>query len=96
MSAADGEAVLSVVSFSPPAVENRTVQSAVENDFLTAGSGGFQRTARIVQPDVNSLNEMPPEIDVVIFEENNFPPKFLLLSQLVNFLQNGFALIVGG
>src|SRR5208283_5873809 len=54
----DSEAVQAVVSFRPPAVQNREVQAAVQNDFLTAGSGSFQRTPRIVQPDINTLRQM--------------------------------------
>src|SRR5208282_2393342 len=53
--ASDGETVQPVVSLRPPAIQNREVQSAVQNNFLAARSGGFQRPPRIVKPHINPL-----------------------------------------
>src|ERR1035437_9489956 len=51
---ADGEAVEAVVGLGPPAVEYGEVEAAVEDDFLAAGAGGLEGTARIVEPDVDA------------------------------------------
>src|SRR5208283_3469729 len=36
---ADGESIQAVIGLRPPAVQNREVEAAVQNDFLTASSG---------------------------------------------------------
>src|SRR5208283_3456340 len=71
----DGEAVQAVVSFRPPAVQDREVQAAVQNDFLAAGSGGFERTPRIIKPDIDTLHKMAPNVDVVVFDEDKLVGK---------------------
>ena len=68
---ADREAVRPVVGFGPPAVEHREVEPAVEHDLLPAGAGGFQRTPRVVQPDVDALHQVPADVDVVVFDEDD-------------------------
>ena len=67
---ADGEAVGAVVAFAPPAVQDAQVQAAVAAGLHAAGAGGFERTARIVQPDVAAGNHLPRDMDVVIFDEH--------------------------
>src|SRR5207302_647217 len=61
---ADGEAVETVISLRPPAVEDRQIQPAVEKHFLSAGAARFLRPARIVQPYVDTLDEVAPHVDV--------------------------------
>src|SRR5260370_30711353 len=60
----DGEAVQAVVRFRPPAVQHLEVQTAVQNNFLAARSRGFQRTPRIVEPDIDTLRQMSADVDV--------------------------------
>src|SRR5208337_2292554 len=90
----DGEAVQAVVSFRPPAIQDREVQASVQNHFLAAGPGGFERTARIIQPDIYTLHEMATNVDVVIFDEDEFVGKFRIAHQLGNLLQNALARFV--
>jgi len=59
----------------PPPIENRQVECAVDHRFHAAGTTGFQRTAWRVQPHVHALHELPGYIDVVVFQEYNFPDK---------------------
>src|SRR5262245_11282110 len=66
---ADRKSVTSVVSFGPPAIQNRQVQSSIENRFLTTRSGSLERPTRIVEPQVDTLDHVPAKVDVVIFDE---------------------------
>ena len=66
----DREAVHTVVGLGPPAVEDRKIEAAIQHDLLTAGAGSFQRPARIVQPDIDALDQMAADIDVVVFDED--------------------------
>src|SRR5882762_4402949 len=90
----DGEAVQAVVRFRPPAVQHREVQAAVQNDFLAARSRGFQRTPRIVQPDIDTLRQMPADVDVIVFDEDEFVSKLWVAHQLRNLLQDALARFV--
>src|SRR3569833_202105 len=53
---ADREAVHAVIGFGPPPVQHGKIQAAVQHHLLSAGTGGFERTARIVQPYVDALH----------------------------------------
>src|ERR1700675_2750876 len=90
----DGEAVQAVVGFRPPAVQYREVQAAVQNDFLAAGSGGFQRTPRIVKPDIDTVRQMAADVDVVVFDKYEFVGKLRVAHQLRNLLQDTLARLV--
>ena len=77
--AADGKAVRAVVTFAPPAVEDAHVHAAVAARLHAAGAGGFERAARIVQPDVAAGDHLPRDVDVVIFEEHEIARNSLFL-----------------
>ena len=68
---ADGEAVGSIISFGPPAVENREVERAVEHGLLPRSAAGLLGTPRVVQPDVDPLHQGPGHVHVVIFHEDD-------------------------
>lgn len=53
---ADSKAIGPIICFSPPPIEDATVQSAVEDGLLPAGAGGFQGAPRIIEPNVNALD----------------------------------------
>ena len=78
---ADGEAVGAVVAFAPPAVEDAEVQAAVAAGLHAAGAGGFERTPRIVQPDVAAGNHLPGDVDVVVFHEHQVAGQFAVFAQ---------------
>ena len=66
----DGESIHAVVSLGPPAIENRKVQSAIQDHLLTARARCLQRPPRIVQPDINALHQMAADVDVVVFDKD--------------------------
>ena len=84
-----------VVGFGPPAVEHRQVQPAVEHDLLAAGARGFQRTAGIVQPDVDALDQVPADVDVVVFDEDDPAGEPRVVPQVGDLLDQLLARLVG-
>ena len=93
---ADRETVAAVEGFRPPAVEDRAIETPVQHDLLTARSRRFQGSARVVQPDIDSLHQVPSDIDVVVFEQHDLPLEARLLSQTEDALQDRLAVVVGG
>ena len=87
----DGEAIQAVVGFGPPAIENRKVQTAIENDFLTAGAGSLKWTTRVVKPNVHTLHEMASNVDVVVFNKNKLVGEFGIAHELGYLLQHALA-----
>src|SRR5215470_521222 len=65
----DRETVQTVVGFSPPSIENRKIKAAIQNNFLTACARSFQRTPRIVQPDIDAAHQVASDIDVVVLDK---------------------------
>ena len=49
----------------------RQVEPAVDADLHAAGAGGFERAARVVEPDVDALHQVAGDVDVVVFEEDH-------------------------
>ena len=88
------EAVATVESLGPPAVQNRTIQTAVEHHLLAAGARGLQWSAGIVEPDVHTLNEMPAYVDVVIFHKHNATGQPGIVPQIGNLADQPLAWLV--
>ena len=91
---ADGEAVEAVVGLGPPAIEHGEVEAAVEHHFLAAGAGGFQGTARIVEPDVDALDEVAADVDVVVLDEDELVGEVGVAHHLGDLLQHALAGLV--
>ena len=93
---ADGEAVESVVSFGPPAVEDGEVEASVEDDLLSAGTGGFKRAAWVVEPHIDALDEVAAYVDVVVLDEDELVGELAVAHHLGDLLQDLFAGLVEG
>ena len=93
---ADGEAVESVVSFGPPAVEDGEVEASVEDDLLSAGARGFEGTAWVVEPDVDSLDEVAAYVDVVVLDEDELVGELAVAHHLGDLLEDLLARLVEG
>ena len=91
---ADGKAVCAVVAFAPPAVQDAEIQAAVAAGFHAAGAGGFERAARIVQPDVAAGNHLPRDMDVVVLDENQMAFQFAVFAQVNDVLDVALAFVV--
>src|SRR5512139_74682 len=70
----NGETILTIVGFVPPAIENGEIQTPVQNDLLTAGAASLQWSSRVVQPHIHSLDEVAGDVIIVVFDENHSPP----------------------
>src|SRR5690242_16701513 len=91
---ADGESVGTVVTFAPPAVENAEAEAAMATGLHAAGAGSFQRTARVVQPDIAAGNHLARNVNVIVFQEDQIPGEFAVLAQVNDLLNEPFAVVV--
>src|SRR5262245_12246288 len=92
----DCEAIQAIESLCPPTVENGKIKATVQDYFLAARARCFQRTPRIVQPDVYTANHVTADIDVIVFDENEFISKSSVPRQFSNFLKHSLSRIVSG
>src|SRR5690606_8928097 len=67
----NGKAIASVVRLGPPAVENRTIEPTVEHGLHAAGPRCFERSAGIVQPNVDALHQVTRYVDVVVLQKHH-------------------------
>ena len=56
--------------------------------------GGLERTARIVQPDVDALHEVTADVDVVVFDEHELVGETARAHHFGDLLQHAFAGLV--
>ena len=69
--AADREARFGRVALAPPAVEDRTVDDAVQRCLHAGRPRRFERPARVVQPHVDALHEIARERHLVVGQEDD-------------------------
>src|SRR5271156_2927987 len=79
---AESPAVLPVVSFQPPTVENGKAGNAIPPRLHSARSTRFQRRERIVQPHVPSAHHSLRQMLVIIFHESDARGEFGFARQL--------------
>src|SRR5581483_11314144 len=91
---ADRETVRAVVAFAPPAVEDAEVQTAVAAGFHAARAGGFERTPRIVQPDVAAGNHLARDVDVVVLDEHETALEVAVFAEVNDVLNVALAVVV--
>ncbi len=92
----DGPAVVALVSFAPPPVENTHVEAAVESHLHAAGAAGLHGAERGVEPDIDPLHQMPGNLHVVIFNKNNSVAEALLVRGLHQLADQLLPLLVLG
>src|SRR5690606_9152506 len=72
----DSPAVFAVVALVPPAVQDAEVGNAIQRSLLATGAAGFLRRLRIIEPDVDTLNQVVRDMLVVIFDKCQAPGQF--------------------
>src|SRR2546427_5004995 len=88
------KAVLPIVTFTPPAVENTQVQAAVAAGFHAAGAGGFQRAAWIVQPNVAARYHLARHVHVVILNEDQMAFQLAVFAEMNDALDIALAFVI--
>src|SRR5581483_2468550 len=81
---ANGPAVVAVVTFGPPAVENAAIWLAVEGGLLAAGATGFVGADRVVQPEVRAGNKVARHLDIIVFQENDLATELIAARRAIN------------
>src|ERR1035438_7637010 len=93
---ANGEAVVAIIGFGPPAIENGKVEAAIEDDFLSAGAGGFHGAAGVIEPHIDALNKVTADVNVVILDEDEPVGENGIVHQLGDLLQDFLSRFVVG
>ncbi len=62
--------IVALVTFTPPAIQDTQVDSAIGRDLHAAGPAGLHWAQRGVKPDVYSLDQIPGHFYVVIFNKD--------------------------
>src|SRR2546423_10170611 len=91
---ADGKAVAAVVTFAPPSIQNAEVQTSVAAGLLATGAGGFQRPARIVEPNVTAGNHLPGDMHVVVLDEDQVALELAVFAEVNDVLDVALAFVV--
>jgi|GEM_PF-5471837 len=92
----DCETVGPIVGFGPPSIQDAAVETTIEYGLLTASSGGLQWAPRIVQPNVDPLNQVSTNIDVIVFDEGHFSSESRVMTQVGNLLDEPLARLIFG
>ena len=68
---------MGIIAFCPPTIEHGKVQATVRDNFHPRCSGRFHRTARVVEPNIYPLHQIPRHVEFVIFEEDKLTADIL-------------------
>src|ERR1700692_907355 len=93
---ADRESVGAVVTLAPPAVEDAEIQATLATSLHAARTGGLQRTAWVVQPDVATRNHLAGHVNIVIFYEHQMALHVAVFAQMDDVLDVPLAIIIPG
>ena len=91
---ANGEAVLAVEAFAPPAVEDAEVQAAVAAGLHAAGAAGFERAPRIIQPHIAAADHLAGDVDIVVLDEDEAALEFAVFAEVNDLLDELLALVI--
>src|SRR5260370_18967210 len=87
---ANRPAVPAIVTLGPPAVQDAAIWLPVERCFLAAGTTGFLRTYRVVQPEIGSGNQVATHLAIIAFQEIDLAPECIAAREPANLLNQGF------
>src|SRR5947208_12539423 len=90
----DGETVVAVVTFAPPAVEDAHVEAAVAAGLHPARARRFKRSPRRVEPHVAAGDHLTGSVDVVVFNKDQMPLQIAVLAEVDDVLDVAFAIVV--
>src|SRR5687768_6948598 len=85
----------SVVAFLPPSIKDAQVDHAVESGLLPARSARLQWKARGVEPDVDPLDEELCHVHIIVFQECDVAPQFMVIAKPQNLMNKKTARLIG-
>src|SRR5262245_7584138 len=91
---ADRKTVRAIIAFAPPAIEDAQVQAAVAAGFLAAGTGGFERAARVVQPYVATGNHLARNVHIVILDEDEVALQLAVFAEMDDMLNEFLSIVI--
>ena len=95
LAAADGPAVVAGVALVPPAVEHADVRDAVLGGLHAGRTGRLERAAWVVEPRVDTLDEVAPDAHVVVLEDEHAAAQLRRARALEDLLDDALAGPVG-
>src|SRR5688500_14623992 len=87
-------AVLAVVTFGPPAIQNRAVGDTVQRGLHAACAACFVWPAGCIEPDINAMHKIAGHIDIILFQEDNLSLEARMVSRPVDLLYKLLARLV--
>src|SRR5450759_4825685 len=77
------------VGFSPPAIQHRKIDAAIDEYFHTTRATGLPWPARRVDPNINPLHQVLGQKHVVVTEEDHMGTHVGLSNKMDPFLNQG-------
>ena len=92
----DGPAVLPVVPFAPPTIQNTEINDAIDTRFLAGCPARFEWIFRCVEPHIDTGDQFARERNIVTFEHNQSAFEFGATRKVVDNLNEMLARLVMG
>ena len=96
LATADGPAVVVGEALVPPAVEDADVRDAVLGRLHPGRARRLQRSSRVVEPDIDPLDEVAPDSHVVVLEDEDPAAHLRRARDLEDLLDDLLSRAVGG
>src|ERR1017187_7897909 len=77
--------------FSPPAVQFRKIDAAIDEHFHAARAASFPRSPWCVEPDIHALHQTSGQVHIVVAQENCVRPDIGPADELYPFLDQGLS-----
>ena len=89
-------AVVTVVTFAPPAIENAKIDPRVRRQFHSTCAARFQRAQRMVEPQIDTLDETTGDVAVIVLDENDAVFEACFATEFVDFLDERLPSFITG
>jgi hypothetical protein len=90
----DLPSIVSMKSFTPPAIHRADMQTSMDECLLAAGSAGFHGPPGGIQPDISAGNQVAGNVDVVVLDEHNLAEEILTAGKINDLLDECLSRIV--
>src|SRR5271165_819564 len=87
----DGPASGNLVRLIEPAVEDAQIEHTIDAGFHAAGAASLFSTARVVEPEVNTLHQLTADLDAIVLQKNDVFRNVGVSGKLDDFADQGLA-----